>query len=527
MNDQLVRSDHDHDRDAALVSSPWWIGPVAGLLAAFVALAVAELFTGFIDGARSPVISVGERFIDATPSWLKTFAVERFGTNDKAVLQGGIYVVLALFAVVVGIVAVRKLWIGLVGIALFAAVGVVASQGAAGSEPLYALPSVVGGIAAVAVLYGLLSERSPLHREGGTAAPRGFDRRKFLVSAGVVGVGSVAVGGLGRMLQRRFEVGEARSAIQLPPPASPVGPVPADAELGAPGVASFTTPNDAFYRIDTALVVPQVNPNDWSLTIKGMVDNELTLTYEDLLDRDLIERDITLVCVSNEVGGPYIGNARWLGVPLRDLLEEAGVQAGSDQLVGRSVDGFTAGTPVEVVMDGRDAMIAIGMNGEPLPVAHGFPARMVVPGLYGYVSATKWIQSLELTTFAAYDAYWLQRGWAQKAPIKTESRIDTPRGLSKFPAGKVPVAGVAWAVHRGIEGVEVKIDDGEWMPATLGGVPSQDTWVQWFYEWDATPGKHTVTVRATDGTGTVQTDVRANPIPDGASGWHSVLVTVT
>ena len=257
-----------------------------------------------------------------------------------------------------------------------------------------------------------------------------------------------------------------------------------------------------------------------------MVERELTLTFEQLMARPLIERDVTLTCVSNPVGGEYIGNARWLGAPLADLLEEAGVDPAADQLVSRSVDGFTAGTPTAVVMDGRDAMLAIAMNGEPLPIDHGFPVRMVVPGLYGYVSATKWIVDLELTTFDAFDAYWIRRGWAQQAPIKTQSRIDTPRSGSRVRAGRVPVAGVAWAQHRGIAGVELRVDDGPWIAAELSVQDTVDTWRQWLVTWDATPGDHQLQVRATDRDGMTQPAEHEPPFPDGATGYHTAWVEV-
>jgi DMSO/TMAO reductase YedYZ molybdopterin-dependent catalytic subunit len=357
-------------------------------------------------------------------------------------------------------------------------------------------------------------------------APAGFDRRRFLVSAGLVAGGVVVVGSVGKGLQGRYSVAGARDAVTLPPPAKPAAALPAGVDLGTAGISPFVTPNGDFYRVDTALVVPRVTPSDWKLSIGGMVDNPIELTFDELLDREIIERDITLVCVSNEVGGQYAGNARWLGVSLASLLEEAGVQPGADQLVSRSVDGWTAGTPTRTVMDGRDAMVAVGMNGEPLPVEHGFPARLVVPGLYGFVSATKWVTQLELTTFDAYDPYWAQRGWAKQAPIKTMARIDTPRGLASVDPGTVAIGGVAWAVHRGIEAVEVRVDDGPWQPAQLGAVANGDTWRQWVYPWEATSGRHSITARATDGTGEVQTDQRADPIPDGASGWHSVVVIV-
>ena len=288
----------------------------------------------------------------------------------------------------------------------------------------------------------------------------------------------------------------------------------------------FITPNDRFYRIDTALTAPQVPTDSYTLRIKGMVDNELELSFDDLLRREMIERDITLTCVSNEVGGKLVGTARWLGTRLDTLLREAGVQPGADQVVGRSVDGFECGFPVEVAHDGRDAMVAIGMNGEPLPIEHGFPARLIVPGLYGFVSATKWLTEIELTTFAEFDHYWLRRGWAQRAPIKLMSRIDTPRGLAKLPAGVVAVAGVAWEQTVGIAGVEVAVDDGPWQPADLADVTTNDTWRQWAYRWNATSGRHSLKVRAIDNAGAIQTADRAEPIPDGASGHHQIVVIV-
>jgi DMSO/TMAO reductase YedYZ molybdopterin-dependent catalytic subunit len=290
------------------------------------------------------------------------------------------------------------------------------------------------------------------------------------------------------------------------------------------GISSFITPNVDFYRVDTALVIPRVDSDSWRLTIHGMVDRELELSFRDLVARDLIERDITLACVSNEVGGPYIGNARWVGAPLKPLLEEAGVRTGADQIVSRSVDGFTVGTPTSVAMDGRDAMLAVSMNGETLPFTHGFPVRMIVPGLYGYVSATKWLTDIELTTFDAYDPYWIQRGWAEQAPIKTQSRIDTPRPLANVKVGSVMVAGVAWAQHRGIERVQVRVDEGDWNDATLAAQDTTDTWRQWRWAWDATAGDHTLQVRATDADGVAQPQERVTPFPDGATGWHTVVV---
>ncbi|BCJ60256.1 hypothetical protein Jiend_36780 [Micromonospora endophytica] len=361
-------------------------------------------------------------------------------------------------------------------------------------------------------------------RPGGVAAE---SRRRFLHGVGTV-LGVAAVGGVaGRWLAGRRGVADARDAIALPAPVSAARPVPAGADLGTLGLASYVTTNKSFYRIDTALLVPQVDPETWRLRIHGRVRNPMTLSYADLLARPMIERYVTLACVSNEVGGDLIGNARWLGVPIRELLDEVAPLDGADQVVGRSVDGWTCGTPTAVLRDGRDALLAVGMNGEPLPLAHGFPVRMVVPGLYGYVSACKWITELELTSFADFDAYWVPRGWSAQGPVKTQSRIDTPRPRNRPAAGPVMVAGVAWAQHRGIRRVEVRVDGGPWQEATLAPTVSVDTWVQWSWRWTATPGEHTLQVRATDGTGETQTGQTQDVAPDGATGWHTVAVTIS
>lgn len=315
--------------------------------------------------------------------------------------------------------------------------------------------------------------------------------------------------------------------VGLPRPHRPAAPVPAGADLRIPGLTPFVTPNDDFYRIDTALALPQVDPDEWTLRVHGMVDRPVELSFGELLRRPLIEHDITLTCVSNEVGGQYAGNARWLGASLADLLRAAGIRAGADQILSRSADGWTCSTPVETVLDGRDALLAVAMNGDPLPVAHGFPARMVVPGLYGYVSATKWVVDLEITRFTDSEAYWTARGWADRAPVKTMARIDLPASTGKVGPGRVPIAGVAWAQHRGISAVEVRIGRSPWREARLAPVPGTDTWRQWVLEWDAVPGTHRLEARATDGTGATQPADYRPPIPDGATGWHSVEVTVS
>ncbi|QEV43851.1 molybdopterin-binding oxidoreductase [Streptomyces vinaceus] len=511
-------------------------GALAGLLAGFTALAVAELAAGLVRPAAGPVTVVGGAVIDRTPAPVKDFAIRTFGENDKTVLQLGILLVLALFAAVLGVLALRFRRAGAAGVLVFGMFGSAAALSrpdAQGAGDV--LPSLVGALAGAAVLYVLAGKAGPADSAAGVgAAAGGWSRRGFLTAASVTAAGAVGAGALGRALSGRRGRGAiaSRDALVLPAPASPAPVIAAGAQSRVPGVSAFTTPNRDFYRVDTALVVPKVDAAAWRLRIRGKgVTSSRSYSLAQLLARPLIERDITLTCVSNEVGGPYVGNARWLGVPLAGLLAECGVEPPSkggtaDQLVARSVDGMTLGSPVEEVMDGRDAMLAVGMNGEPLPFEHGFPVRMLVPGLYGYVSACKWIEDIELTTFDAYDPYWVKRSWARRAPIKTQSRIDTPKPFARPAAGTVMVAGVAWAQHRGIARVEIRVDEGPWQDADLAAQDTADTWRQWSYRWQAAPGGHTVTVRATDGAGAVQTEQRARTIPDGASGWHSVFVTV-
>lgn len=521
------------------------LAALGGLIAGLVALCVAELVSAAVRPEAGPVTAVGGAVIDRTPAAVKDFAVRNFGTDDKLVLRLGILALLALFAMAVGVASLRYRRVGPAGVLVFGAIGALAAVERPDGRLADALPSVVGGLVACGVLYllaGRLAFRpsSPGDRgtDGTTAEPLtsagGFDRRGFVVAATAAAVASAGAGILGRRLNASgaAEAAASRRTIVLPAPSSPAPRVPAGAALNVRGLAPFTTPNKDFYRVDTALVVPRVDADSWRLRIHGQgVARPLTVSFRDLLQRDLVERDITLTCVSNEVGGPYVGNARWIGVPLAGLLAEAGVRPPSrggpaDQLVSRSVDGMTIGTPVEAVMDGRDALLAVGMNGEPLPFDHGFPVRMVVPGLYGYVSACKWLEDLELTTFADYDAYWVKRSWSREAPVKTQSRIDTPRPFASPKAGPVPVAGVAWAQHRGIDRVEVRVDGGEWNRAELAAENSEDTWRQWTWMWAATSGDHTLEVRATDRDGDTQTDKRAGTVPDGATGRHSVVVAV-
>ncbi|MET9104084.1 molybdopterin-dependent oxidoreductase [Streptomyces antibioticus] len=526
------------------------LGALSGVLAGFTALAVAELAASAVRPQSRPVIAVGGASIDVTPASVKDWAIRHFGTDDKLVLQLGILAVLTLLAMVLGVLEVRFRRAGVAGVLVLGAVGAAAAAGRPDSTGLAdTLPSLAGALAGALLLHVLAGrltavKRSPEHgheagvvpEEGGagSAVSGGWDRRGFVLAATSAAAASAVAGAAGRVLNVSGDQDAvtSRDEVVLPRPGSPAQPVPRRAALRVPGISPFVTPNDKFYRVDTALVVPMVDATTWRLRIHGKgVRRAATYSFGDLLGRELIERDITLACVSNEVGGPYVGNARWTGVRLADLLAECGVRPPSrggpaDQLVARSVDGMTIGSPVDDLMDGRDALLALGMNGEPLPFAHGFPARMVVPGLYGFVSACKWIEDIELTTFDAYDPYWVKRGWARRAPIKTQSRIDTPKPFARPKAGTVMVAGVAWAQHRGIDKVEVRVDDGPWQQTQLAAEDTRDTWRQWSLPWQATRGSHTLTVRATDRTATVQTGRRTRTIPDGADGWHSVVVTV-
>lgn len=501
------------------------VGTIAGLVALVAALAVASL-TAAILKVDGPVAAVGNRFIDATPKWLKDFAISAFGTADKAVLIGGILVVLGLAAAAVGRLASRRFVFAVVGTAVLALIGVLAATTRSGSQGADWIPPVAGSIAALLAFWLLL--RRPVGTTGAVESPAAFDRRRFLTGAVVLGVASGGMA-LSSTAVRRSRIKKITAAVKqrgLPAPTSLATTEVAAASIGN-GVAPFVPPTAEFYRIDTALVIPTVDVSTWKLTVNGMVDNPLTLTYDDLLAMPMIERYVTLSCVSNEVGGNLLGNAKWLGVPLAEVLKKAGVQPGASQLASKSVEGWTCGFPTELAVDGRDAMIAVGMNDEVLPRLHGFPARLVIPGIYGYVSATKWLNEITLTTMDAFDGYWIPRGWSKLGPIKTQSRIDVPRRGTGVTAGKVPIAGVAWAMHRGISKVEVRVDDGEWAEARLADEPTVDAWRQWVYEWDATPGRHLLSVRATDGDGVTQTGDIAPVDPDGATGWHTIRVTVT
>ncbi|MET8152636.1 molybdopterin-dependent oxidoreductase [Actinoplanes sp. NPDC049668] len=502
---------------------------LAGVAAAGVAIGVAEVVAVLTGPLSSPLLAVGGVVVDNVPGPVKDAGIAVFGTHDKTALIVGTVILLGGYAALLGLVALRSRAAALAGVALFGAIGVLAAVTRHGAGLTAALPSIVATIVAALALFYLVrlavtAEPAPAEPAPAEPAPAQENRRRFLLAVGGAAAVAVVGGFGGRFLTSRRAVTAARDAVVLPEPSGPAPAVPPGAQVR--GAAPYVTSNSDFYRIDTALYPPQIDPANWQLRIHGMVRNPITLTWEQLLRRPMVQRYVTLACVSNEVGGDLIGNALWLGTPIKDLLDEAQPLPDADQVVQRSDDGWTCGSPTAVLRDGRDALLAIGMNGRPLPVSHGFPARMVVPGLYGYVSACKWITEIELTRFADFDAYWVPRGWSAQGPIKTQSRIDTPRDGAGRKAGAVTVAGVAWAQHRGIRWVEVQVDDGPWSRATLAPTVSADTWVQWSYVWQATPGEHVVRVRAADSDGAVQTDATAPPEPDGATGWHSVLVTV-
>ncbi len=506
---------------------PLLMAALAGVVAASVTVALAELLaallvrTGRSGGTPSPVLAVGDTFIDHTPAWLKDWAVGAFGTHDKTALLVGMAIVLVVAAAGAGVVGAVRRPLGLLVVVVLAAVAAAAVLSRPHARAVDVLPVVLATVAGLVVL-GVLLDR---HRQAASTG-RPVDRRSFLAFAGGTAVLAVVGAGLSRVVAGGARaVAASRAMLRLPVATTSV--TASTASLDVPGITPFLTPPGDFYRIDTALVVPQVSTGDWRLRVHGMVEQPFELTFDQLLSLPMTETLLTLTCVSNEVGGDLVGNQRWLGHPIRELLARARPLRDADMVLSTSADGWTAGTPLDVLTDpGCDALLAIGMAGEPLPVEHGFPARMVVPGLYGYVSATKWVIDLEVTRFDRAEGYWTPRGWSARGPVKTESRIDVPRLGDAVHAGTVVVAGVAWAQHRGVRAVEVRVDEGPWQTATLGSGGNDDTWRQWVWRWEATPGAHTLQVRATDGTGAVQTGVEAPPAPDGASGWHTRYLTV-
>ncbi|GGO89105.1 oxidoreductase [Nocardioides phosphati] len=514
----------------------------AGLLATIAGISFGHLAAAFVAPAASPVLAVGSTVIDLTPTPIKEWAVRELGNNDKPVLLASVAVGTLLLAAGAGVLVRRSFALGAaLLVALVALAGILAVTRPA-ARPVDIVPAVVAGIVGVAVLAFVTSRlraASPTGRrarpgsrrlaaapEPGTAqAVLGArtGRRGLLLGVGAVAALSGAAAATGQWL---VHTGTRIADIMLPRPAEPLAALPVGLETKHKGITPFRTPTRDFYRVDTNLVVPRVDVDRWKLTIDGDVAHRLEFSFDDLLAMPLVERDITLTCVSNEVGGKYVGAARWLGVPLKELLDRAGVGTKADQLLSTAVDGFTISTPLDVVRDGRDVLLAVGMNGEPLPAEHGFPARLVTPGVYGFVGATKWLERLTLTTYAAKKSYWTKRNWATDAPIKVSARIDTPKPFSTVKEGTTVIGGVAWAQHRGIARVEVRIDGGAWQPARLGPDAGLDYWRQWYLPWDAPKGRHLVAVRAVTKDGDVQTAVRRTPFPDGSSGIQEVVVNV-
>lgn len=519
---------------------------LSGILAAIAGIAAGHLVAGFLAPASSPVLAIGSTVIDLTPTPVKEWAIATFGTNDKLILQGSVLVVTLALAAVAGLLARRRMPLAVGFIVLLTGLAGAAALLRPTARPLDALPALAAMAAGVATLVWLVrlarrasgeavarndeatvdgprgSKMTPAADPNDPTARPGTGRRGFI--GGALGVTALSVlAAVGGQLRSGAQT---IKKIVLPAAADKAKPLPTGLEGTVPGISPLRTPTDKFYRVDTNLTVPKVDVDTWTLEIDGMVEKPFTMTFAELSEMPLIERDITMTCVSNEVGGGYIGAARWLGVRLTDVLDRAGITGSPDQVLSTAVDGFTISTPLAVVRDGRDAMIAIGMNGAQLTDTHGFPARLITPGLYGFVGATKWLTKLTLTTYAAEQSYWTKRQWATDAPIKTSARIDTPEPLSTIKAGMTAIGGVAWAQHRGVGKVEVKIDDADWQETKLGPDVNIDYWRQWYLPWDAKPGLHRIAVRAVDRQGRAQITERATPFPSGSSGIQEVVVTV-
>ncbi|WKN48361.1 molybdopterin-dependent oxidoreductase [Nocardioides sp. Arc9.136] len=516
---------------AALRSA--FVPALSGVLATLAGVGAGHLVAALLDPADSPVLAVGSQVIDLTPTPVKEWAVAEFGTADKPILIGSVLVGVVLLAAAAGLLARRRFAYGAAALVVLVAIPAVvaATRPTAGAAAV--VPSLVAGLVGVAALWWLVRAARPAaagsvpegeHARRTGDAGHGPSRRGLLVAVGVVAGAAAVMGGAGRWIASY----RSRAVdIDLPAAADPLRALPKGLETRFDGITPLQVPNADFYRVDTRLDVPIVDVDDWTLTIDGDVDQEVTFTFDDLLAMDLVERDITLTCVSTSVGGKFVGGARWLGVPLTDLLDRAGVGSRADQIFSTDVDGMTISTPLAVATDGRDSMLAIGMNGEPLPREHGFPARMVVPGLYGFISATKWVTRMTLTTYDDQQAYWTERDWATDAPIKPSSRIDTPKALAQLDPGENVIGGVAWAQYDGGVGtVQVRVDGGAWQDAELGPDLGTDYWRQWFHRWDAEPGQHRIATRVVDGRGEPQTAVRAEPFPAGSSGIQELIVTV-
>jgi DMSO/TMAO reductase YedYZ molybdopterin-dependent catalytic subunit len=493
----------------------------AGIVAATAAVGIGHGIAALIDPNSSPIIAIGSTLIDAAPTPAKEFAVKTFGTYDKPILLTGIGFALLIFAGLLGLIAWRRRAGALAGISLLGIAGLVAAVYR--GTVIDGVPSLAAGLVGVVALRQLSSSNFGKPRQDATADGR--SRRTLLLGLGITGVVAAVGGGGGLLLGRaRQAAAAARRVMGLPAPSSAAKTITAGAQLA--GMTPLTTSIERFYRVDIALVTPQIDAASWTLTIDGMVDQPLTMSYDDLLAMPLIERNITLTCVSNEVGGPYVGNAKWLGVPFSEIINRVGVKEGVDQVYSYSEDGgYTCSTPYQAVSDGRDAMIVVGMNGQVLPDKNGFPARMLVPGLFGFVSATKWLKRIEFTTYAQRSAYWTDRKWATDAPILTQSRIDVPQSLGSLPKNKPVLAGVAWAQHRGVKRVEIRFDGGDWKDTKLADEAGIDIWRQWSYVYDGPAGRHSAQVRATDKSGATQPEARTKVFPSGARGWHEIQFT--
>jgi DMSO/TMAO reductase YedYZ molybdopterin-dependent catalytic subunit len=496
-----------------------------------LALGVAELGSALVDGVPSLVTAVSAFVIPFVPPAVEDVVIGLFGTSDKAVLAGGTVVLSLVIGAVAGVLGRDNRSNATALFAGFGMLGILAAVGRPLTAPVAAvvvtIAATVAGRAALGRLLTLIEParvHSPYAGSGERTLAGGVGRRQFVTAFVGIGVTAIVMAAVARNVMRPAPVDI--DEVALPEPARALPDVPPPASFDVTGLTPIHVPNDEFYRIDTALSVPRIDPAEWSLRLHGMVDREVVLGYSDLLAMPLIEHDATIACVSNEVGGRLVGNARWLGIPLRDILDLAGVDAEATQLVGRAIDGWTAGFPTELAMDGRQAMLVVGMNGAVLPPAHGFPARLIIPGLYGYVSATKWLTEIELTTWEAFDAYWVPRGWAKEGPIKTQSRIDVPRQGSRVESGPTVVAGVAWAPTIGIERVEVRVDEGAWQICDLSVPLHEDAWIQWRTEVELAPGGHAIQVRATDRADRTQGQSPVPPRPNGAEGWHEVRISV-
>ena len=548
---------------------------IAGVVGAIVAFGIAELVHGLYEPVPSVFTSLAQRVVQLTPGELVTKGIETLGTADIPTLVTSMIVGALVVGAALANLALRSPIVALILTGMLGVIGIAASLAQPFVAPVPTILTVVGALfLGVAVTETLLRAAGLRVGKTATAGPTGSDpspvvrsreayseggisvnRRNFLVIGGAAAAAGLAAIGAGRLLAgggeqastapKPLKLPESKPTANQPSPSKEntrgggqpavkhetLPPPPKDASIDAPGMVPLITPASSFYLIDTALVSPRIDVNSWKLSVKGAVDNPIELSYKDLLGMSTREADITLSCVSNVVGGGLVSNGRWTGVLLSDVLAEAGVSLekitrSSRQLVGRSVDGFTTGFRTDIALDGREALVAFGLNGSELPIKHGYPVRLVVPGLYGYVSATKWLGEIELTSWN-FDAYWIQRTWSKEGPIKTQSRIDTVKDGEQLSAGKIPVGGIAWAPHRGIERVELSTDGGQtWNQARLAKQLAIDTWRQWIYDWDARPGEYTLMVRATDGEGVTQTATQAPPHPSGATGYHTIGVTV-